>query len=101
MSTCDATTLERIRHSRSVVARSAEADSTKAAAVSSQDVSIPSTSIGQTLKKRRLEHAALSDDRGDVFVRRDVERGIAHLRAVRRELIRADVRHLTRVALLD
>src|SRR5262245_21555696 len=75
--------------------------STIAAAVSSQDVSIPSTSMGETLDERRLEDTALRDDRGDVLVRRDVERGIAHLRALGCELVVADVRHLARITLLD
>ena len=75
--------------------------STTAAAVSSQEVSIPRISIADLgfgsrincrlpisgFVERRAIDAALGDDRGDVLCRRHVERRVAHVRAVGRELV--------------
>src|SRR5918996_3874726 len=101
MSTCDATTLDRIDQRSVRRGGTLVPPSTNAAAVSSHEVSIPSTSIGEAFDEGRPQHSALSDDRGDVFVWRDVERWIAHVRTVGRELIAADVRHLATVAFFD
>src|SRR5712671_469603 len=50
---------------------------------------------------RRPEDPALRDDAGDELVRCHVEGRIPDARAGRRELRRADVRHLAAVALFD
>src|SRR5688500_12741815 len=81
ISTCEATTLERRRHGRSA----SPVSSTSAAAVSSQEVSMPRTimdgrcksalqrythafeQLGQRLRKRSARDSALGDDGGHVL----------------------------------
>src|SRR5215213_652781 len=105
MAICDATMLERS-------CQRPGPSSTTAAAVSSHEVSIPRTSMNdlgsrilnagfEGFFKRSAIDTALGDDRGDVLRGRDIERGIADVRAFRRELVAADVRDLAGVALLD
>ena len=98
ISTCDATTFERIAHGRAA----SPVSSTTAAAVSSQEVSMPRMSmlkfggraavrldrLPQRLGVRRAADAALGDDAGDEAMRRHVERRIPDPRAVGGELRR-------------
>src|SRR6476661_4087391 len=101
MSTWDATTLDRsIQGEAPPVAAS-----TTAAAVSSQDVSMPRMRIGlrdvaQRFREGRMDDAAIGDDGRDEAVRRDVESGVANRGAGGRNLGRPDVRDFLRVALL-
>ena len=55
----------------------------------------------QRLGERRPEDAPLGDDAGDVAVRRDVERGVADVRAHGRQPCGAEMADLALVALLD
>src|SRR6516164_8738049 len=79
--------------------------STTAAAVSSQDVSMPRMRIrsdaerlssgcrGQRFDVRWPEDPALRDDAGNQMVRGDIERWIPHRGALRRQLGASKMRH--------
>ena len=53
------------------------------------------------LQRRWLAETAFCDYRGDQRSRRDIERGIVHVNAVRCELDVCDVRQFARVAFFD